>query len=289
MAPLTSVETRGRNTPRDASRKPGPLASLPGAGPGVPHRPRGESNRPTSRERRRAADADLAVMERGGSRRWRPGLEQTGPERNGCGGHGEPTPDQGVETASPGVPSPGSGLSRARPPPMLSRPGAGVNGLRAGAVSSRPCRGKGDWLAESRGTCLSPFLRHYTAGATQGGRAPAAYARSQSLCPARSQNETALACARHAWDRLHAAVTGSPAQDDGGSRVRLLPQQDDMARSADGLCLAGTYALALLGELADFAVRHPGAVVLTIGLTALAWAVQTAYLANLAWPGIPCP
>jgi ABC-type uncharacterized transport system permease subunit len=47
------------------------------------------------------------------------------------------------------------------------------------------------------------------------------------------------------------------------------------------LCFAGTYALALLSELARFAVRAPARWYLTIGLTALAWAVQTAYLANL--------
>jgi ABC-type transport system involved in cytochrome c biogenesis permease subunit len=47
------------------------------------------------------------------------------------------------------------------------------------------------------------------------------------------------------------------------------------------LCFAGTYALALAGELARFAVRTPARWYLTVGLTALAWAVQTAYLVNL--------
>src|SRR5437588_10581871 len=47
------------------------------------------------------------------------------------------------------------------------------------------------------------------------------------------------------------------------------------------LCFAGTYALALAGELARFAVRGAARWYLTVGLTALAWAVQTAYLVNL--------
>lgn len=47
------------------------------------------------------------------------------------------------------------------------------------------------------------------------------------------------------------------------------------------LCFAGTYALALLAELARVAVRAPTRSFLTVGLTALAWVVQTAYLANL--------
>jgi ABC-type uncharacterized transport system permease subunit len=47
------------------------------------------------------------------------------------------------------------------------------------------------------------------------------------------------------------------------------------------LCFAGTYALALLCELARVVVRAPARWYLTVGLTALAWAVQTAYLANL--------
>jgi ABC-type transport system involved in cytochrome c biogenesis permease subunit len=48
------------------------------------------------------------------------------------------------------------------------------------------------------------------------------------------------------------------------------------------LCFAGTYALALAGELARFAVRAPARWYLTVGLTALGWVVQTAYLVNLA-------
>lgn len=48
------------------------------------------------------------------------------------------------------------------------------------------------------------------------------------------------------------------------------------------LCFAGTYGLALLGELARFFVRSAARWYLTVGLTALAWVVQTAYLANLA-------
>lgn len=48
------------------------------------------------------------------------------------------------------------------------------------------------------------------------------------------------------------------------------------------LCFAGTYGLALAAELARFAVRGAARWYLTVGLTALAWAVQTAYLVNLA-------
>lgn len=48
------------------------------------------------------------------------------------------------------------------------------------------------------------------------------------------------------------------------------------------LCFAGTYGLALLGELARFAVRSAARWYATVGLTALAWVVQTAYLVNLA-------
>ncbi|MFO0951601.1 MAG: cytochrome c biogenesis protein CcsA [Isosphaeraceae bacterium] len=47
------------------------------------------------------------------------------------------------------------------------------------------------------------------------------------------------------------------------------------------LCFAGTYALALAAELARFAVRAPARWYATVGLTALAWVVQTVYLANL--------
>ena len=49
------------------------------------------------------------------------------------------------------------------------------------------------------------------------------------------------------------------------------------------LCFAGTYGLALLSELARFVVRSRVRWYLTVGLTALGWLVQTAYLANLAW------
>ena len=48
------------------------------------------------------------------------------------------------------------------------------------------------------------------------------------------------------------------------------------------LCFAGTYGLALLSELARFVVRSAARWYLTVGLTALGWVVQTAYLANLA-------
>ena len=48
------------------------------------------------------------------------------------------------------------------------------------------------------------------------------------------------------------------------------------------LCFGGTYGLALVSELARFAVRGAARWYLTVGLTALGWAVQTAYLVNLA-------
>jgi ABC-type transport system involved in cytochrome c biogenesis permease subunit len=48
------------------------------------------------------------------------------------------------------------------------------------------------------------------------------------------------------------------------------------------LCFAGTYGLALICELARFVVRSAARWYLTVGLTALAWLVQTAYLVNLA-------
>jgi ABC-type transport system involved in cytochrome c biogenesis permease subunit len=48
------------------------------------------------------------------------------------------------------------------------------------------------------------------------------------------------------------------------------------------LCFAGTYGLALAAELARFVVRGAVRWYLAAGLTALAWLVQTAYLANLA-------
>jgi ABC-type transport system involved in cytochrome c biogenesis permease subunit len=48
------------------------------------------------------------------------------------------------------------------------------------------------------------------------------------------------------------------------------------------LCFAGTYALALLAELARFTVRSAVRWYVAAGLMALAWLVQTAFLANLA-------
>lgn len=50
------------------------------------------------------------------------------------------------------------------------------------------------------------------------------------------------------------------------------------------LCFAGTYALALAADLARFVVRVPAALerYSALGLTALGWLVQTAYLANRA-------
>ena len=48
------------------------------------------------------------------------------------------------------------------------------------------------------------------------------------------------------------------------------------------LCFAGTYGLALLSELARLVVRGAARWYLTVGLTALAWVVQSAYLVNLA-------
>lgn len=51
------------------------------------------------------------------------------------------------------------------------------------------------------------------------------------------------------------------------------------------LCFAGTYGLALASDLARFVVRTPARWYLTVGLTALGWVVQTAYLANLAGSG----
>ena len=48
------------------------------------------------------------------------------------------------------------------------------------------------------------------------------------------------------------------------------------------LCFAGTYALALISELARFAVRGSARWYLTVGLTLLGWVVQTAYLVNLS-------
>ena len=48
------------------------------------------------------------------------------------------------------------------------------------------------------------------------------------------------------------------------------------------LCFAGTYGLALLAELARFFVRSTLRWYIAAGLMALAWLVQTAFLANLA-------
>ena len=48
------------------------------------------------------------------------------------------------------------------------------------------------------------------------------------------------------------------------------------------LCFGGTYGLALASELARFAVRSAARWYLTVGLTALAWLVQTFFLVNLA-------
>lgn len=48
------------------------------------------------------------------------------------------------------------------------------------------------------------------------------------------------------------------------------------------LCFGGTYALALLAELARLIVRGAARWYLALGLTAVGWAVQTVYLVNLA-------
>jgi ABC-type uncharacterized transport system permease subunit len=48
------------------------------------------------------------------------------------------------------------------------------------------------------------------------------------------------------------------------------------------LCFAGTYALALVSDLARLVVRAPVRWYATVGLTALGWLVHTAFLANLA-------
>lgn len=48
------------------------------------------------------------------------------------------------------------------------------------------------------------------------------------------------------------------------------------------LCFGGTYGLALASELARFAVRSAARWYLTVGLTALAWLVQSIFLLNLA-------
>ena len=51
------------------------------------------------------------------------------------------------------------------------------------------------------------------------------------------------------------------------------------------LCFAGTYGLALASDLARFVVRWHARWYVTVGLTALGWIVQTAYLANSSWQG----
>jgi ABC-type transport system involved in cytochrome c biogenesis permease subunit len=48
------------------------------------------------------------------------------------------------------------------------------------------------------------------------------------------------------------------------------------------VCFAGTYGLALLAELARFFIRSTLRWYITVGLTALAWLVQTMFLMNLA-------
>ena len=48
------------------------------------------------------------------------------------------------------------------------------------------------------------------------------------------------------------------------------------------LCFAGTYGLALVAELARFVVRSAARWYIAVGLMALGWLVQTAFLANLA-------
>lgn len=55
------------------------------------------------------------------------------------------------------------------------------------------------------------------------------------------------------------------------------------------LCFAGTYALALASDLVRLFVRSAGRWSLTVGLTALGWAVHTAYLANSAWHNLDWP
>jgi ABC-type transport system involved in cytochrome c biogenesis permease subunit len=55
------------------------------------------------------------------------------------------------------------------------------------------------------------------------------------------------------------------------------------------LCFAGTYALALLSDLARFVVRSSVRWYVTVGLTALGWIVHTVYLAQLARVGGELP
>ncbi len=49
------------------------------------------------------------------------------------------------------------------------------------------------------------------------------------------------------------------------------------------LCFAGTYALALVSDLARFLTGSRARWYATFGLTTLGWAVHTAFLGNLAW------
>lgn len=55
------------------------------------------------------------------------------------------------------------------------------------------------------------------------------------------------------------------------------------------LCFAGTYTLALLGDLARFVLGDRPRWYLTVGLTGLGWVVQTIFLANLAVQGHGLP
>jgi ABC-type transport system involved in cytochrome c biogenesis permease subunit len=49
------------------------------------------------------------------------------------------------------------------------------------------------------------------------------------------------------------------------------------------LCFAGTYGLAILGELSRFAFRSQARWFATLGLAVLGWVVHTAYLVNQIW------
>ena len=75
-----------------------------------------------------------------------------------------------------------------------------------------------------------------------------------------------------------------------GVKSGFRPDRDDRRTNDAGavdrltvLCFGGTYALALLAELARFADRLRGGVrrYATLGLSALGWVVHTAFLANL--------
>src|SRR4051812_39437754 len=55
------------------------------------------------------------------------------------------------------------------------------------------------------------------------------------------------------------------------------------------LCFARAYGPAAASELSRFAVRGAARWYLTVGLTALGWVVQTAYLADLTWTGRRVP